>query len=287
MKVNLKIGEEITNSDIHKIFGVSEQGGMRKSNKNNCLVLISKSVDNPYSDIWDKDILLYSGMGQNGDQQMNYKQNRTLNDSKTNGVKVYLFMFMKTNTYKYYGEVQLIDNYPPFYRNDPIDEFGNTRKVAVFPLQFNADINQIHEANKMIDEERPIKIHKNKTKKHLQKLMRDAKIQQFQNERAVPKKVVNELRHIRNIEIVELARIFAEGVCQLCEQEAPFKDKNGSPFLEVHHIKWLSQGGSDTINNVIAICPNCHRRMHIVNDPIDVDKLKSKAKKFAEERDLI
>ena len=39
-------------------------------------------------------------------------------------------------------------------------------------------------------------------------------------------------------------------------------DKNKEPFLEVHHVKSLSDGGEDTLDNVIALCPNCHREKH-------------------------
>lgn len=43
----------------------------------------------------------------------------------------------------------------------------------------------------------------------------------------------------------------AKGICQLCDKEAPIKDKHGQPFLEVHHIHYLSNGGEDKIENVI------------------------------------
>ena len=45
-------------------------------------------------------------------------------------------------------------------------------------------------------------------------------------------------------------------------ERAPFNDKKGRPFLESHHIRWLSEGGADSIDNVAALCPNCHRKMH-------------------------
>jgi 5-methylcytosine-specific restriction protein A len=32
--------------------------------------------------------------------------------------------------------------------------------------------------------------------------------------------------------------------------------------LEVHHKKQLSEGGEDTVENAIALCPNCHREAH-------------------------
>ena len=46
--------------------------------------------------------------------------------------------------------------------------------------------------------------------------------------------------------------------------------------METHHIEWLSKGGSDTIDNTVALCPNCHRKMHIVNDERDTETLKKR-----------
>ncbi len=54
----------------------------------------------------------------------------------------------------------------------------------------------------------------------------------------------------------------ANGTCECCGQRAPFSTPDGIPFLEVHHIRSLSDGGSDTTKNTIAVCPNCHREMH-------------------------
>lgn len=68
----------------------------------------------------------------------------------------------------------------------------------------------------------------------------------------------------------------ANGYCQLCGQKAPFDDQNGDPYLECHHIEWLSNGGMDSAENCVALCPNCHRRMHILNDPNDINILKTK-----------
>ena len=65
--------------------------------------------------------------------------------------------------------------------------------------------------------------------------------------------------------------------CQLCNEEAPFLDKQGNPFFEVHHIDYLSKGGTDTIDNVVALCPNCHRKMHHLELKDDVEKIKRKA----------
>lgn len=66
----------------------------------------------------------------------------------------------------------------------------------------------------------------------------------------------------RNPDIVELTLLLARGKCNKCKRDAPFHKPNGQPYLEVHHILPLSQGGLDEPNNVEALCPNCHREKH-------------------------
>ena len=58
----------------------------------------------------------------------------------------------------------------------------------------------------------------------------------------------------------------AQGACEACSSPAPFNKSDGSPYLEVHHLRPLSEGGSDIVENCIAICPNCHRRLHFGSD---------------------
>ncbi len=54
----------------------------------------------------------------------------------------------------------------------------------------------------------------------------------------------------------------AKGVCEGCNQPAPFLTAAGAPYLEVHHVLRLVDGGPDTVDNALALCPNCHRRLH-------------------------
>ena len=68
---------------------------------------------------------------------------------------------------------------------------------------------------------------------------------------------------VRNSYLAEFVKRQAHGICQDCHQFAPFISKiTGEPYLETHHIIPLSLGGKDTIENVIALCPNCHRKRH-------------------------
>ncbi|MFC1456963.1 HNH endonuclease [Microvirga arabica] len=54
----------------------------------------------------------------------------------------------------------------------------------------------------------------------------------------------------------------AAGVCESCNQPAPFITLRGEPYLEPHHTRRLSDGGPDDPRFVGAICPSCHREIH-------------------------
>jgi 5-methylcytosine-specific restriction enzyme A len=56
------------------------------------------------------------------------------------------------------------------------------------------------------------------------------------------------------------------GKCECCGDDAPFLNTEREPFLEVHHLKQLASGGSDTVTNTAALCPNCHRHLHYGHD---------------------
>ena len=133
---NAIVGNVYTNKEVAELFKVSPQGGMRRSRKTNSLVLISKhSSDierNPYEDKWENDGLFhYTGMGLKGDQDLNYLQNRTLNESNSNGVTVHLFESFKSNEYTYRGEVFLAKE--P-YQITETDAEGRKRRVYKFPM---------------------------------------------------------------------------------------------------------------------------------------------------------
>lgn len=79
--------------------------------------------------------------------------------------------------------------------------------------------------------------------------------------------------YVRDRYVSEYVKRRANGICQLCAEPAPFVDCNGKPFLETHHVIRLADGGADSISNTVALCPNCHRKMHILNLDEDVEKL--------------
>ena len=90
--------------------------------------------------------------------------------------------------------------------------------------------------------------------------------------------------YARNRYVAELTKRRAAGICELCRKRAPFTNASNEPFLESHHIVWLAHGGPDSIENTVALCPNCHRKMHVVNDAKDIRKLKRRAGKVLGEK---
>jgi 5-methylcytosine-specific restriction protein A len=70
---------------------------------------------------------------------------------------------------------------------------------------------------------------------------------------------------VRDPSVRAWVRQQANGRCEGCGEPAPF-EKDGKPFLEVHHVKHLAQEGSDRPSNAVALCPNCHRRCHHSSD---------------------
>ncbi|MDA0313275.1 MAG: HNH endonuclease signature motif containing protein [Gemmatimonadetes bacterium] len=70
----------------------------------------------------------------------------------------------------------------------------------------------------------------------------------------------------RSPSVVRFVLDAANGVCDLCGLPAPFLRGDGEPFLEVHHVLPLGDGGPDTVENAVALCPNCHRKCHHAKD---------------------
>lgn len=157
------------------------------------------------------------------------------------------------------------------------DKTSNT--VASHLLKLGFEVGDIKEAITPLDEN---KYSDNDIEEHaksltLQSLMA---IAISQSNRVVTKTISTVSQISRSQYIAQFTKERADGKCQLCNNEAPFLDKKGEPYLESHHIIWLKNGGADSVDNTVALCPNCHRKMHILNDPEDVEKLKKANKKL-------
>lgn len=285
---DLVIGQKYTNNEIATTFKCSTQGGMRRSHATNTLILFTDH-SNPnavYEDKWVGDVLHYTGMGLEGDQNIDAAQNKTLKESNETSIRVFLFETLASTEHTFRGEVILADE--PYYTSEK-DQKGNLRQVVKFPLALknNTPVEQQEIAVNEKEKERKALTLSPEEIKARALLASEANENLANNIKAgnngkpkTPSRRVTTTVYERNPYIAQYVKFLANGICQLCEQPAPFEDAFGNPFLENHHIHWLSKGGQDTIQNSIALCSNCHQKMHVLNLHKDVEKLKAIASMY-------
>jgi 5-methylcytosine-specific restriction protein A len=269
-KFNIPInpGDTIDNDTLRAIFKCSSQGGMRRSLRTNSLVLISDHTKSTYEDKWTGRTFHYTGMGLTGEQSLSFHQNKTLLESKESGVNLYLFEVFEEGHYVYIGGVELVDG--PYRSRQP-DSEKNIRDVYIFPLKLKGRKRPPLLKKDLLETKEEI-VRKKAHKLPLAELEFLAK---YSYKEGGKREVVTEVWD-RDPIVSEYAKRKAEGICQLCNQPAPFRNLDGEPFLETHHIEWLSKDGKDLIENTVALCPNCHRKMHVLNLPADAAILKKK-----------
>ncbi|WP_406677724.1 HNH endonuclease [Moorella sp. ACPs] len=181
-------------------------------------------------------------------------------------MEVHLFEVFEPGQYTYIGRVELTGE--PYQERQP-DAAGNPRQVWVFPLRVVDVVAPVAIPAELINRRLE---EKEKQARRLDEQELRRRIH-FSRPEAASRKVTI-TTYERNPYVAEYARRRANGRCQLCHKPAPFLNPDGEPYLEVHHIDWLSRGGEDTINNTVAPCPNCHRKMHILDLAVDREKLK-------------
>lgn len=271
----LAIGQVITEKEVHDIFSCQTTLGIRMSRKNNLFVIMSGSAKKKiYDDKWVGDTLYYNGTDINSDSTsgQTLTKGRGNNNSQLQQVwytpdeskpQIFLFVKHQSNRCIYKGEVYLSQEpYMAPRHDDP------SKKVWIFPLTLLSVSDHVNSDNYLSAEDKAYDIDLTVLHNKVKGLVSDVNI--------TKQHTTTSRVYERNPEIAAYAKRRANNNCDLCGKSAPFLDKNGHPYLESHHIEWLSKGGNDVIENVVALCPNCHRKMHIVNDSNDVDKLKTR-----------
>jgi 5-methylcytosine-specific restriction protein A len=266
--VPVRPGDVIDNDTLRTVFRCSSQGAVRRSQKTNSLVLIADHTKPACDDKWIGITFHFTGMGLTGDG-LSFNQNKTLCESNEKGTGLFLFEVFKEGDYTYIGEAELADN--P-YLSRQTDREKTLRDVTVFPLKLRGN-GHPPLPKKELPETKEETARKKAQKLPLDQLEFAARYSLKEGGR---REVVSEVFDGDQI-VSEYAKRRADGTCQLCNMPAPFKNRDGDPFLEIHHIVPLAEGGSDTIENVAALCPNCHRKMHVLNLPADVVRLRNKA----------
>lgn len=253
----ISLGETVPAARIYDEFKCQRYKGIMASAANKALVVVADREASVYLDRWDGDVLHYTGAGAEGDQSFEAKHmnNGKLRDSKMDGTAVYLFEKFAVNRYVYRGIVELCQE--PYMENQ-LDKNGAIRKVCIFPLKLTQDVG-IDEEDFLGEQALSEKQARRRSDEEL--LARIQKAEKIPGSRMVKRSVFQ-----RNPDIAEYAVRRAKGTCDRCLQAAPFLRRDGNPYLEAHHIVWLSEGGTDDLANVAALCPNCHKRMHVLDD---------------------
>jgi 5-methylcytosine-specific restriction endonuclease McrA len=85
----------------------------------------------------------------------------------------------------------------------------------------------------------------------------------------------------RSAGLVSRAKRMKDYICEGCGFD--FREKYGVEYIEAHHINPIGQrDGIDaptSINDLIMLCANCHRVVHMSKECLTLDELKRKIKK--------
>jgi 5-methylcytosine-specific restriction protein A len=261
-----EIGNLYQRDELLKFMGSKQQqSGIIWNKKVSDTVIITtggrhtKKVS--YSDsLQDDGNWIYTGQGGKGDQDPNSFANSLLTKKEK---KVLLFSTREPNS----KEVRDRGNYKKAY------QFEGQFKVISWSIDVPDKGNR--KGDKLIKYIlQPIEEEKEETSLLLQDplqniVLKPSDMNSFRNkvmadyEKSSNVKVMGIIEYRRrSIQIKKYALLRADGKCEKCDNNAPFEDKYGIPFLEVHHILSLSDDGPDLPINVAAICPNCHKEAH-------------------------
>jgi 5-methylcytosine-specific restriction protein A len=274
-------GKIYKRSTIHDSFGGNRQSGISPSKKSNSVFIFTGESGEQfgYTDSWDiaREVFTYTGEGQTGDMSMN-SGNAAIKDHVQAGRALHLFQIIpppelkteETNAQgkgycRYICEMQcagVIEELGP-------DKLGSSRRIYQFQLvRVDAlDFTEYTAGPEQREKQPATDISLIDLR---EKALHAAKPQQGKA-RDTRRSIYERARHV-----TEYALARSEGKCESCKTPAPFRRVNGSPYLEVHHIDRLSDGGLDAPHRVAAICPTCHRHIHfgeggnIINDALRV-----------------
>ena len=240
-------------NEIHAIFKGQQYGGIATPAAAPFVFLFTGDAGEEfgYSDEFQPDGLYwYTGEGQVGDMQM-VKGNAAIFNHKHNGKALLLFESSHPGHVRFVGEMAYVEH----HKEERPDRLNNVRQAIVFHLELLPEQLSDLEPNQLVKE--PSASYETKTSKL--KNLKEKALQKTPNTASVAERIVNV--RVRSTAIKAYALLRSGGMCEGCRKAAPFETKKG-PFLEVHHVDRLADGGPDDPRRVIALCPNCHRQAH-------------------------
>lgn len=201
--------------DLHTRYGGQQQGGILTSAEYPFIFLFTgeSAQQYGYSDGWDDNgVFLFTGEGQKGDMQF-VRGNLAIRDHVQNGKSLHLFESLrKPRGYRYIGEFTCSTWEP----RHGLDVEGAERATLVFhlvPIEAAASGVRSETTSGSIDE--------------LRKSALAAAREAVAASEVEAKRIVYE----RSQAVRDYVLARSKGICESCEQPAPFARKDGTPYL--------------------------------------------------------
>jgi 5-methylcytosine-specific restriction enzyme A len=247
--------------EIHSRLGGQQQGGISTPDRFPMVLLFSgpRGREFGYQDGFQSDgTFWYTGEGQIGDMEM-ARGNRAIHDHVPDGKSLHLFEEAGRGSVRYVGEAEYLGD----HRAQRPDRTGKERVALVFELGV------ISEA----DQPTPIQLDPVTSAIAERRLWSRplAEVRALALSRSRPEATVTERRALVRARS-EAVRVYvlrrAKGICESCNEAAPFRTAEGRPYLEAHHLRRLADSGPDDPRWVAGVCPNCHRAAHYAGDHV-------------------
>lgn len=246
-----EIGRIYKRSDIHAHHGGQHQGGISTPKERPYILLFTGSGE-PYGyhDGWyENRVFLYSGVSHVGDMDFT-GGNKAIRDHAKDGRDLHLFEQVTMGQVRYLGCFACCS----WHFRQAKDKSGKARRAIIFhlvPLEIPTPVSPSHSPPTQL----PLDL------QPLGELRKKAFASAAEAEESNPKKA-KRLYAERSDALRAYVLRRARGVCEACGKPAPFHRRDGSPYLEPHHTRRLSDGGPDHPRWVGAVCANCHREIH-------------------------
>lgn len=260
-----EIGKEYNRkSDIHEVYKGQSQGGISTPKDFPVVFIFTSDAGerHGYRDEYrDDGVFWYTGEGQVGDMKMEAGNKAILEHAKSKKT-IYVFEYTRKAHVRFLGTAECLG----FHEETRPDRDGQDRKVFVFHLDIDSVPQKIKVSDpKAVYSSNNPKKSRNKTLEEL----RYAALSKAPLTASAKEKRKAAYERSEALKVYVIVR--SNGWCEGCRSEAPFQTKKG-PFLECHHVHRLADGGPDHPQNVVALCPNCHRRAHYAKDSVEFNK---------------
>lgn len=183
----------------------------------------------------------------------------------TRTINVFATDYYLTGIYNDYGPKSLAKAISAVEKH--IEYYEKLRHEKKHPVNLKKVRDVIKRHSKLLSEPKNLEEYEKSFFEEVKKSLGDSKEarrKRLETANKIPKKVIRSCEVFeRNSDVVAEVLTRANGHCERCKKFAPFmRRKDKDPYLEVHHTVRLADGGEDTMENSVALCPNCHRELH-------------------------